>query len=291
MSVAAGVPPAFWVAVACVFGLVVGSFLNVVIHRLPRGESIVRPRSRCPACGRPVAALENVPVLSWLWLRGRCAGCRGPISPRYPAIELLTGLAFAAVAARWGAAPMTPVLCAFAAALIAAAAIDFDHHIIPDEISLGGLVVALAIVPWARSVDGGAWLDEALRSVAGAALGAGLLWSVGFAHARAAAAMGRRFEHWPGDGEDFPRPGQADFWLWFPGMGLGDVKLLAMIGAVLGPIGVVETIVVASVAGLLVGLAWALVRRSFAAPFGFGPAIAVGALFVALVPHAMLFVL
>jgi len=290
MSVGSAFPPELWVGIAFVFGLVVGSFLNVVIHRVPLGESIVRPGSRCPACGRPVTPLENVPVLSYLWLRGRCRGCRGRISPRYPAIELATGIAFAAVAMRYGATPMTPVLCAFAAALIAAAMIDFDHHLIPDEISLGGLVVALLLVPPVRSLAGGAFLDEMFRSFAGAAVGAFLLWSVGFVHARIAAAMGRRFEHWPGDGEDFPRPASADFWLWFPGMGLGDVKLLAMIGAVLGPIGVVETIIVASVAGLVSGFAWALASRSLSAPFGFGPAIAAGALIVVLVPHAMLFV-
>ena len=119
--------------------LIVGSFLNVVIHRLPRGESIWWPGSHCPSCGRAVSPRDNVPLLSWLWLRGRCRACGVRISPRYPAIELATGLVFAAIALRHGASAMTLVWLAFAAALIAAAAIDYDHRIIPDEISLGGL--------------------------------------------------------------------------------------------------------------------------------------------------------
>jgi leader peptidase (prepilin peptidase)/N-methyltransferase len=98
-------------------------------------------------------------------------------------------------------------------------------------------------------------------------------------------ALGRRFEHWPGEGELLPRPSQADYWLWFPGMGLGDVKLMAAIGAFLGPAGVLETIVTASLLGLVLGVAHAAFSRQAAAPFGFGPAIALGALVVALVPH------
>jgi prepilin signal peptidase PulO-like enzyme (type II secretory pathway) len=113
---------------------------------------------------------------------------------------------------------------------------------------------------------------------------------VGFIHARVSTALGREFAHWPGDGEEVPRPGSLDYWVWFPGLGFGDVKLLAMIGAVLGPIGVVETIIVASISGLVGGIVWALAIRSWSAPFGFGPAIAVGALLVLLVPHPMFFV-
>ncbi len=271
-------------AVALVFGLVVGSFLNVVIHRLPRGESIVTPRSRCPSCGAPVAAWDNIPVLSYLWLRGRCRACGVTISLRYPVIELLTGFLFAGMALRYGATAMTPVWCAFAAALVAASAIDFDHRIIPDEISVGGLVLALMLVPGAHVVMGATVGDALLHSVAGALLGGGVLWAVGFAHARISAAMGRTFEHWPGDGEDLPQPGELDYWVWFPGIGFGDVKLLAMIGAVLGPAGVLETIVAASLLGLLLGLVWAAVTRQWNTPFGFGPAIAAGALLVALLP-------
>jgi leader peptidase (prepilin peptidase)/N-methyltransferase len=273
-----------FVALAFVVGLVVGSFLNVVVHRVPRGESVVRPRSRCPGCGSPIAAFDNVPVLSWLWLRGRCRQCRAPISWRYPAFELLTGLIFAAIAWQHGLSPMTLPWWTFAALLLAAAAIDFEHRIIPDAISLGGLGAGLVLVPAAHVVEGVPVLLALREAALGALLGAALLWSVGFAHARVCVALGRTFEHWPGEGESPPRPGSLDYWTWFPGLGFGDVKLLAMIGAFVGPVGVVYTILASSLAGLLLGLAFALATRSLAAPFGFAPAIAVGALLVALFP-------
>lgn len=276
---------AVWlVGAAGIFGVLVGSFLNVVIHRLPLGESVVSPRSRCPGCGQQLTAWLIVPLLSFTLLRGRCGGCGTPISWRYPGIELLTGLLFAAVAFRTGATPALPLLFAFAAALVAASAIDFDHRIIPDEISLGGLVVALVGMPVAAWLAGGAWTQALGVSFAGAALGSGLLWLVGFVHARVCVALGREFEHWPGEGEELPRPDSLDYWIWFPGLGFGDVKLLAMIGAVLGPRGVLETILAASAAGLLVGLAWVVITRRPSAPFGFAPAIACGALFVLLSP-------
>jgi leader peptidase (prepilin peptidase)/N-methyltransferase len=268
---------------AMLLGLAIGSFLNVVIHRLPREESIVFPGSHCPACAAPLQWFDNVPLLSYLWLRGRCRSCRSAISPRYPAIELLAGALFAAVVLRHGVDAMTPVWWAFAAALLAAAAIDFDHRIIPDEISLGGLVVALLLVPAARAATGGDYVPALGSSALGAALGGGLFWLVGFVHARISAALGREFEHWPGEGQSLPTPRSLDYWIWFPGIGFGDVKLLAMIGAVLGPFGVLQTILAASLAGLALGLVWAAVTRSFQTPFGFGPAIAAGALLVMLV--------
>jgi leader peptidase (prepilin peptidase)/N-methyltransferase len=271
--------------VAFVFGLIVGSFLNVVIHRLPRGESLVSPRSRCPHCQHAISALENIPVISYVVLRGRCRGCAAPISLRYPAVELLTACVFAGIALRYGAQPMTPVWCVFAAALIAAGVIDIDHRIIPDEISLGGLVVAVVVVPAVQAFAGESLGVAVMRSLAGASLGGGLLWLIGFAHARVAVAMGREFEHWPGEGESLPKPSSLDYWVWFPGLGFGDVKLLAMIGAVIGPIGVLETILASSLAGLAGGLIWAATIRSWSTPFGFGPAIAVGALLVLLIPH------
>ncbi len=279
--------PGWLAALAGSFGLFVGSFLNVVIHRLPRGESVVAPRSRCPACGRGIRAWENVPVLSFLALRRRCAGCGAAISWRYPAVEILTAVLFAAVAWRYGAVPTTPVYCALAAALVAAAAIDFDHRIIPDEISLGGLAAALAVVPLLEWRGGEPLAGAFAHSAAGALLGGGVLWLVGFLHARVSVAMGRRFEHWPGEAEAPPRPRSLDYWTWFPGVGFGDVKLLAMIGAVLGPHRVLETILAASLAGLVFGLAWVTVTRRWDAPFGFGPAIACGALFVVLVPFRL----
>jgi leader peptidase (prepilin peptidase)/N-methyltransferase len=273
---------------AFALGLVIGSFLNVVIHRLPRGESIVRPRSRCPACGHPIAFFENVPVLSYLWLRGRCRGCGAPIPLRYPLVELLTGGVFALLVAVQGLSFMTPLWLLFAAALIAVAAIDFDHRVIPDRISLGGLGVGLLAVPALRWLDGSSYLAALLQSGVGALLGGGLLWTVGFAHARVSTALGRSFEHWPGEGGALPRPGSLDYWVWFPGLGFGDVKLLAMIGAFVGPYGVVETILAAALVGLLLGLAWVAVERSWSTPFGFAPAIAIGAIAVLISPAHLL---
>jgi leader peptidase (prepilin peptidase) / N-methyltransferase len=278
---------------AFALGLVVGSFLNVVIHRMPRGESIVHPRSRCPGCAAQIAAHDNVPLLSYLWLRGRCRRCGMRISARYPGVELLTGLCFAALFASYGLALETAALLCFAAALIAAAGVDYDHGFIPDELSLGGLALGLLALPAARAAGGEPYGLALAQSALGAALGAGALWGVGFAHARLSVALGRTFPHWPGEGEAPPRPRSLDYWIWFPGLGLGDVKLMGMVGAFLGPLGVVYTILLASLLGLPLGLL--LARRAeggLAAPFGFGPAIAAAALAVAaLAPHAAWLVL
>jgi len=275
-------------AVAFPFGLVVGSFLNVVIHRLPRGESIVWPGSHCPACGRAIRAYENIPLVSFLLLRGRCGGCGTRISWRYPAIEVLTGILFALIAVEMGPRFGTALWCAFAATLVAAAAIDAEHRIIPDELSLGGLAAGIALVPLIQTLEGVPYLPALLRSLGGAALGGALLWSVGFAHARVSTAFGPVFAHWPGDGAAYPRPSSLDYWTWFPGLGFGDVKLLAMIGAFVGPGGVVETLLASSIAGLVLGAGSALVTRRWDSPFGFGPALAAGALLVLLIPHPTL---
>ncbi|MDX1650776.1 MAG: prepilin peptidase [Myxococcota bacterium] len=268
-----------------VLGLVVGSFLNVVVHRLPQGASVVRPRSRCPSCGATITARDNVPVLSFLWLGGRCRHCGTAISTRYPAVELATGVIFAGVLARHGLAPTTPLWLALAAILLASALIDFDHQIIPDELSLGGLVLGLAGMPVARHLAGVPWLEATGDAALGALLGGGFLWAAGFAHARVCAALGRTFEHWPGEGEELPRPGSLDYWTWFPGLGFGDVKLLAAIGAFVGPVGVLTVVGLSAVLGLALGLAWMAVRGRAGAPFGFGPAIAAGALLWVLFPH------
>jgi leader peptidase (prepilin peptidase)/N-methyltransferase len=281
-------PTSLALAAAGLLGLLVGSFLNVVIHRVPRGESIAHPPSRCPGCGGRIAPWDNVPVLSFLWLRGRCRSCGARIPLRYPAIELATGILFAALVARHGLAPMTAVYLPFTAALLTAAAIDLEHRIIPDRISVGGLAAALACVPLARVASGEPLPGALAAAFGGALLGGGLLWSVGFVHARVAVLMGRRFEHWPGAGEAPPRPRSLDYWTWFPGLGFGDVKLLAMIGAVLGPFGVLEALVAAAFVGLVGGLGFALAARRFDAPFGFAPALAVGALLVVLAPGRLL---
>src|SRR6185436_16615996 len=139
--------------VAFLWGLVVGSFANVVIYRLPLEQSIVFPSSRCPRCGAAIRPWQNIPLISWLVLRGRCASCREPISPRYPAIELLHGAGFALIVATFGPRPFTLFLLLFYFALVVLACIDWDHQILPDVITLPGILVGLlgSLVP-------GAWI-------------------------------------------------------------------------------------------------------------------------------------
>ncbi|MCP4036683.1 MAG: prepilin peptidase [bacterium] len=272
-------------ATGFVFGACVGSFLNVVIHRLPLEQSIVYPPSHCPACDTPISPFDNIPIVSWILLGGKCRACRGSISLRYPTVELLTAILFAGIALRFGFSPETPLFAAFAAALIVAGLVDIDHQIIPDEVSLGGLVVGLVAMPLWLTHQGHSLSEALWFSGLGAVLGGGMLWIVGFAHARVSVAVGREFEHWPGEGEEIPTPRDPDYWMWFPGMGFGDIKLLAMIGAFLGPVGVVTTVLLASVLGLLLGLAWAIATRTWNSPFGFGPAIAGAALLALFVPE------
>jgi leader peptidase (prepilin peptidase)/N-methyltransferase len=181
------VDPRAFVAFAAVFGAVVGSFLNVVIHRLPRGESIVSPGSRCPSCGRAIRPWHNVPVLAWLWLRG-AVGCTR--IRRVIRSSRLRPRCSSRSSPSASATPMAWIWMAFGAALLAAAVIDADHRIIPDEISVGGLVAGLSLVPAVRVLAGAGAVDAWLHAATGAALGGGLLWIVGFAHARLCAAPG-----------------------------------------------------------------------------------------------------
>ena len=278
------IAPGALVPIAFAFGLLLGSFLNVVIHRVPLHQSIISPPSHCPQCDAQIKPWDNIPILSYLLLLGKCRGCRTPISLRYPAVELLTGLLFALIAWRFGPTGWTVAYCFFAAALVAAAMIDHDHQIIPDSISLGGLVVAVLVVPLLHAYYGEVWLTALKRSLLGAVVGGGVLWLVAFLHARVSVAMGREFEHWPGEGEGIPRPTDADYWLWFPGLGLGDVKLLSMIGAVVGPAGVLDAILASSLVGLLLGGTQALARGALGRPFGFAPAIAVGTVAILFLP-------
>lgn len=274
-------------ATGFLFGACIGSFLNVVIHRLPLEQSVVFPASHCPSCEAKIRPLDNIPILSYLLLRARCRSCGAPISLRYPAVELLTALLFAGIAIRFGFSLDTLLFALFGAALVVAALVDIDHQIIPDEVSLGGLVVGLVAVPAWLVAQGNDLATAVQFSGMGALLGGGMLWIVGFAHARFSVAVGREFEHWPGEGEEIPKPGELDYWMWFPGMGFGDIKLLAMIGAFLGPVGVVTTVLLASVLGLVLGVGFALVTRSWDSPFGFGPAIAGAAVLALFVPEPL----
>lgn len=269
------------------FGALVGSFLNVVIYRLPLEESVVFPPSHCPGCDAKILPWDNIPIISYLLLGAKCRHCKTHISLRYPAVELLTAVVFAAIALRFGPSLETVIFCIFAAGLIVAGLVDVDHQIIPDEVSLGGLVMGLVAVPLWMIYSGDPVRVAITHSFVGALLGGGMLWIVGFAHARFCVAMGREFDHWPGEGEPIPRPMDVDYWVWFPGMGFGDVKLLAMIGAFVGPVGVVTTVLLASVLGLLLGVAWAVATRSWNSPFGFGPAIAGAALLSLFLPDPL----
>ena len=219
-------------ALAGVLGALIGSFLNVVIHRLPRGESLSRPRSRCPDCGAQIAWYDNVPVLSWLLLRGRCRRCGARISPRYPLVELLTAIAFAAVVLVNGFDEDLVLELPFVAALIALAGIDYDHKLLPNRIvyplAAYGLIATLLVDR-----------EDLLEHVAA---GAGA-----FAFLLAAVIA-------------YPR-----------GMGMGDVKLAGAMGLFLG-LSVIPALLVAFLTGSVVGLAILAregsASRKKAIPFG-----------------------
>ena len=245
--------------VLALLGLCIGSFLNVVIHRLPlmlesgwRRESaemleitvdeapvltLSRPRSRCPACGHAIAWHENIPVLSYVRLRGRCAACKAPISARYPFVEILTGLIFAAVGWHFGATPVTLLWCGFSAVLVALAGIDWDTTLLPDNMTLpllwAGLVASA--LGWTLPLADAFW---------GAVVGYLSLWSV--------------------------------YWLFKlitgkEGMGFGDFKLLAALGAWLGVKMILPIVLAASVLGAIVGIAMKLastLREGRYVPFG-----------------------
>jgi leader peptidase (prepilin peptidase)/N-methyltransferase len=232
---------AAYAAVAALFGLAIGSFLNVVIHRLPRGESLVSPGSRCPRCQAPIRAWENVPVLSWLALRGRCRHCGEPISPRYPLVEAATGALFAAVVLAAGPDRDVWLGLVLVAVLVPVAFIDLDHRIIPNRIMLPAAIAAPVILLLTRPDS----LVEHL--IAGAAAGGFLLL----------AALA------------YPR-----------GMGMGDVKLAAVLGLYLGR-AVAPAMLVALLTGTLVGVV-VMARKGVGAgrktAVPFGPFLALGGL-------------
>lgn len=259
--------PALFVSLAILFGLLVGSFLNVVIHRLPRmmqrdwreqcawieGKemaaeapyNLVVPRSACPLCQHPIAWYENIPVLSWLALRGRCAGCAAPISKRYPLVEILTGLLFGYAGWRWGVSLQTVFVWGLLASLVALCFIDLDTQLLPDDITLPLAWVGLLINLNATFCP----LDEA---VIGAVLGYLSLWTI---YHLFRLLTGKE------------------------GMGFGDFKLLAALGAWLGWKMLLPIILAASFAGALVGGALILFAgRDRAQPIPFGPWLALGGL-------------
>jgi leader peptidase (prepilin peptidase) / N-methyltransferase len=225
-------------------GLAIGSFLNVVIHRLPREQSLVSPGSRCPSCGAALRWYDNVPVLSYAVLGGRCRGCRAGISIRYPVVELITAIVFVWHYWVFGWTPLLAVRLLFAAALVALFAIDLEHHLLPDALTLPGIVIGIA-----ASV----FLSPGLvAALIGALVGGGVLWLIGEAYFRYS-------------GEE--------------GMGGGDVKMLAMIGAFLGWKLVLVTLVLSSVAGSILGVALIVAQRGgMKKALPFGTFLALGAL-------------
>lgn len=180
-STLAAVPFHFWSVTFFVFGCIVGSFLNVCIHRMPLGLSVVTPPSHCPHCQYQIPGYLNIPLVTWLWLRGKCANCAAPISPRYFAVELLTGLIFLATWLRFGSKGFAPpiIYCVLLAGLLVATFIDFEHFIIPDEITIGGVAVGVVLSGLFPEIHGGTKAAHGLRDAAiGAAVGGALVYGI-----------------------------------------------------------------------------------------------------------------
>jgi leader peptidase (prepilin peptidase)/N-methyltransferase len=246
-------------AVVCgLIGLCVGSFLNVVIYRVPRRESVIRPRSHCPACDSPIADRDNVPVLSWLLLRGRCRSCRARISIRYPIVELGTAVLFVAAAVRLGATWQLPAFCVFFASLLAISMIDLDHFIIPNRVIYPTHGVTIPLLGAAAAADG-SW-DHLRNAAIGGVAGFGVLLVIHLVSPR--------------------------------GMGFGDVRLAGVIGVMLGWLGLRYLFLglflgflLAAVIGLVL-IAAHLRSRKDAVPFG--PFMAMGAVLAVLWGQAIL---
>jgi len=240
-----GIPPVLIYIISGVFGAIIGSFLNVVIHRVPREESIVLPSSRCPSCGAVIAFYDNIPVLSYVVLGGRCRGCSIRISPRYPAVELLTAVLFVVVTWHDGISVALPFDLIFMTAIVALVFIDAEHMILPDVITYPGMAFAVAAriaIPLLTktphfddvpSLMQGTlagmpiWVVSLVGAVIGALIGGGSLWLMG--------------------------------WTWeklrgIEAMGLGDVKMMFMVGAYLGWRLTILTIFVGVLSGSLIGI-------------------------------------
>jgi leader peptidase (prepilin peptidase)/N-methyltransferase len=241
-------------AITAAYGLVIGSFLNVVIHRLPRGQSLLRPRSSCPACGAAIAWYDNVPVLSYLALGGRCRHCRAPISPRYPLVELATAGLLVAVVVGFGVTVEGLAAALFVLLLLALAMIDLEHHLLLDVLTVPGIAIALLFAPLGGSLLGplgGTVLASSGRTVS--ALAAALLGGAVGALVPYAVIVAYRMIR----GAE--------------GMGLGDVKFLSMVGTFLGWKGVLLSIGLGSLLGAAVGLGLIVAgrgRRDTELPFG-----------------------
>lgn len=240
------------VVFAGILGAMLGSFLNVCVHRLPRNESVIRPRSRCPKCGHGIAWYDNVPMLSWLALRARCRHCGAPISVQYPLVEMAVAVVWAGCFAWRGASLDALAAAVFVTLLLGIALTDAQFYVIPDVFSLGGAAAGLLFT----ALPGGLlwWLGPV-----GAALGYGLLWAVrwaGDAALRRGLIGGEELGSVLEEGEQ-PTT-----------MGEGDLRMMAMVGAFLGPAGVVLTLFLGALVGTLVFVPLRLLGRKIAIPFG-----------------------
>jgi leader peptidase (prepilin peptidase)/N-methyltransferase len=255
--------------VAPVFGLLIGSFLNVCIVRLPKDESVVTPRSHCPNCGHMISWYENIPLFSFLFLRGKCRGCGTPISWLYFTIELITGLLFLAMALMFGPSVEFLKYSVFGALMLALVVTDFRDRILPGELTLTGLIAGVGFSLYSNVGDGtslwmtrhlGPWpapMLSALDSLLGAAVGAGTLWLV-----------------------------REGYYLWrrVEGMGFGDLRLMAAVGAFLGVKVTLLTILLGALNGSILGGGFILLARDrdTAYELPFGTFLGVAAMFGAL---------
>ena len=237
--------------IAAMFGAIIGSFLNVCVYRLPRDESVVRPRSRCPKCGTLVAWYDNIPVASWLALRGKCRTCRNPISIQYPLVEAAVALAWAGAVLVLGFTAAALSAALFITLLLGILLTDAQMYIIPDEMSLGGMVLGLVL-----SFFNGLGIVPAL---VGAAVGFGIMWLV---KAGGDLALKRG---WIGGEEIKETLGEEEE---ITSMGGGDLKMMAMIGAFLGWRGVLMTIFLGALVGTIVYLPFLFREKKPLVPFG-----------------------
>jgi len=245
-----------------IMGLVLGSFANVPIHRWPAGGTVSEPkRSSCPNCGTQIRAVDNIPVISWFLLRGRCRECDAPISPRYLVVEIITGMLFGAVAWVWGLDPLLPALLVLTWSLVVATAIDLEYRIIPNRLTFRLPVILLPLLIFAAAIDG-AWPDLIRGLIAGVAVPGVML------------ALSELFRL---------LRGQA-------GIGMGDIKLAISLGLVIGYLGGLELVVFAYatiISAVIIAVVLLLAGKAkLASRIPFGPYLAVGAMVVILARDA-----
>ena len=261
---------------AALFGLIIGSFLNVCIHRWPRGRSVVKPRSHCVRCRKTLSWYENIPVLSYIALRGRCRHCGRHISIRYPLVELITGLLFFFFVRSLGPTPAALKMCVFTAMLVALIFCDWEKRLLPDEFTLGGTLIGLVFAGFVQVPDTTSkmlfWMfglkftgpaEWLAQSVAGAAIPAFFLWGGGWLY--------EKFRH-------------------REGLGLGDIKLMMMVGSFLGLQYTLSAMLLGSLAGSVISLLyiWATKKDAATYQLPFGTFLGAAALAVALAGQKML---